>query len=259
MRSWLSLVRIEYSTLVFVGVVAGAALASGSLSGSYVWRALGLALVAGAVFAHNDFIDLAGDKALGRRERPLVTGAITPDQALFTSVLLFAAGLFVSFIAGGLLGIVVVALSLIGVAYNAFLKRVPLIGNMIVAAYYSVPLLYGNVVADGSFDNLRPYIVLFASGAFLAGLGRELLGSAKDVEGDRVTGVSSLPMLVGEELALKLIVSLWVLAVIVSLLVPLIGYFSLPYVLLIGLFDVVLLSSGYSILKDSSHLNLARA
>jgi 4-hydroxybenzoate polyprenyltransferase len=80
--AWLKLVRIEHALMSMVGVAAGILLAAKSMPGASLspsgWL-LALAVpffINLASFALNDYWDIEADRKNGRKERPLVSGAL---------------------------------------------------------------------------------------------------------------------------------------------------------------------------------------
>jgi 4-hydroxybenzoate polyprenyltransferase len=143
------------------------------------------------------------------------------------------------------------------VAYNAFLKRIPLVGNIVIGASYALPLIFGNALADQSLDSLRPVIILLASLTFLTGSGRELMGTVKDMEGDRKLNAVSPSMLAGVRPVVTFVTLLSIALVALSPL-PLLFLFSIPYAVLIGASGAIRLACAYSAFKDSSYSSLQR-
>jgi geranylgeranylglycerol-phosphate geranylgeranyltransferase len=139
LRAWLSLVRVLYPVLAFCLVIVGAAIAGEQLTFDLFSQALFVVPIVAGSHALNDFFDLPSDAALGRNDRPLVTGKIKPNQALASSILLLATGLALCLYLTAFLIVITTCLVLLGTAYNVFLKRTPLIGNIVVAVSYAVP------------------------------------------------------------------------------------------------------------------------
>ncbi|OIO26812.1 hypothetical protein AUJ14_00930 [Candidatus Micrarchaeota archaeon CG1_02_55_22] len=256
LSDWLALARFEHGVMTLVGVLLGALMAGGSADLRLVAAALGPAIITLAAFISNDCFDVATDKALGRTDRPLVSGRVSLRNAHLASVAFFAVGLALAFYAGFALFVIAFAYSLAAVAYNAFLKRLPLVGNLYVASSMAVPFVYGAVAAAGVRG--VPYLVwVFALLAFVAGVGRELLITTRDVEGDRHVGALTLPMVLGAYFTLALSLVLFIVAVFVSFL-PLAQNSSMSYAVLVGACDAILLYSGVSALNDPSFKNLSR-
>ena len=114
--------------------------------------------------------------------------------------------------------------------YSVWLKKVPFVGNLIVALFCAgVP---GVLVLADRESLLELFVLdaplaattlqtclLFMSFAFVATLLRELVKDIEDVRGDRAAGRRTLPVLLGEERSRWLAIGLGVL-VILSMLTP---------------------------------------
>jgi geranylgeranylglycerol-phosphate geranylgeranyltransferase len=257
LKAWLSLLRTIYPMMAYSQVIIGAAIVGEQLTFDLFLQALFVIPTIASSNALNDFFDLPSDRALGRADRPLVSGKITPNQALAASALLLITGLALCLYLAAFLIVATAIVVILGVAYNAFLKRMPLVGNIIIGFSYALPLIYGNALADQSLNSLRPVIILLASLTFLTGFGRELMGTVKDMEGDRKLNAVSLPMLVGVRPVVTSVTTLSIALAALSPL-PLLFLFSIPYAVLIGASGAIRLACAYSAFKDSSYSNLQR-
>ncbi len=177
-------------------VVTVLSLALGIAAGLEPWR-LGLLVV--AVFAgqvsvglSNDAIDGARDAAVGRTDKPIAGGALTPERALAVAV----GALVVALLLSAPLGAALVAAHASALAsawaYNAGLKSTPLSIVPFVLSFGLFP----------SFATLAgPDPALAASWAALAGaaLGAavHLTNVVRDLDDDRRTGVRGLPHRLG--------------------------------------------------------------
>ena len=159
-------------------------------------------LITAAGNMQNDLRDRLTDR-LSHPDRPLVSGAISHSVARTGMSILYLGGLgaamMLSSIALAIAGIVVLGLTL----YNYRLSRGILAGNLAVAIMGALPILYGGLcVANIGFPRL-PVVVAAALIAFWLHLARELLKDVIDIEGDRAAGRRTLPMIIGETLAIR--------------------------------------------------------
>ena len=96
MRALLPLLRLRLLPSAFCDVLAGAAIA-GSLIEAELPRLLALLAASGLLYtggmAWNDVADVERDRALGRREKPLVAGSVRLGVAALLATSLSAAGL----------------------------------------------------------------------------------------------------------------------------------------------------------------------
>ncbi len=181
-----------------VSIAAGAAVGRAESFGTPAWVILAGMLVAGGGNAVNDVYDREGDRRI-KPHRPIPAGHISPKGAALCSAVLFLAGWLLSLrggcVAFGLVSGWVVLL----VAYSARLKRVSLVGNLVVSAVVASAFLLGGVTGRDPFQSLIP-----AGLAFLFHFGREIIKDVEDREGDAATGVRTFAVRSGEGRALRL-------------------------------------------------------
>ncbi len=275
--AWHRLFRSEHALITFLGVLVGAmlgirdfripidAFSVNSIAGLdlpfFLWiivAAIGPALITLAAFALNDYFGYETDRANKRKDRPIVAGEIKRQHALYAALVLFAVGLYLTY----LVNFTVFALSAVYVAlcflYDNFLKKLPLAGNAFIALTMSGPFIYGSLTVS---TGVSPVVALLAAIAFLVGLGRELLNTLRDIEGDKKIGASTLPMLLGGKNTAILSSLLIISAVLLSLL-PFFGsYLRAPFFYAVFLIpcNVLLLLTVYKALKSQDNLSLKQA
>ena len=140
-------------------------------------------------------------------------------------------------------------------AYSVSLKRLPFVGNFLVALYCAgVPgiLVVTERRALGQLIELNPALgmdtlrvcLLFMAFAFVATLLRELVKDMEDLRGDRQEGRQTLPVLLGITTSRRLAVVLGIM-VIFSILSPIFlgwpAFLQPPMLICIGLLIVAIL------------------
>jgi 4-hydroxybenzoate polyprenyltransferase len=155
---------------------------------------VGSAVLAGqaAIGWCNDWLDADRDRAVGRRDKPVVQGAVTP--ALLRTATLAASVLAVvlSLLLGVVPGVLLLVLAASGLAYDAGLKRTVLSPLPYLTGFGALP---AGVVAAAPGTPLAPWW-LVAAGAALGGAAH-VANVAPDVDDDLATGVRGLPHRVG--------------------------------------------------------------
>ena len=138
----------------------------------------------------NDIYDLEVDR-VNRPDRPIPSGRVTVREASRLSLVMLAAGLVCAFLSLNPLAVAIaIAYALVSWLYNSRAKRTGLPGNLIVASSLAIPFIYGGAVAGGSIGG--SLLLMMALTAFFSGVGREVVKSMADVEGDARRHVNSL-------------------------------------------------------------------
>ena len=223
------LFRIEHALLLAVAVLLGELLASSAqpaqLSGLPVplLPALPLLICSLAVpvfiemgsFALNDYLDVKSDKENQRSDRPIASGEIPPRAALLAAAACYILGIAAALPLPPAALYITLLFAILSIAYNFKLKELPLVGNLYIAASMAIPFLFGSLVVAPS---ILPQIWAIALVAFIVGLGREIIKSAEDVEGDvKHRRARTLPVVIGRKNSLMLAAILYALAVPLSL------------------------------------------
>ncbi|MEM6337233.1 MAG: geranylgeranylglycerol-phosphate geranylgeranyltransferase [Bacteroidota bacterium] len=193
------LVRPVNFVLFFAGVLIGGLLyADGEpIQGDALRRLVtamcSAALIGAGANAINDVFDIEIDR-INRPNRPLPAGTVSTRTALLvwgvTSALGVAAALTLSV---AHVGIAVLSVGLL-YAYSAQLKRMPLWGNLAVAVTVGLAPVYGALAAGGL--GLAWLASVFA---FATTLIRELVKDLEDIDGDRVHGARTFPIVAGQK------------------------------------------------------------
>ena len=194
---------------------------------SLVLQSLGFAFAIGFANIQNDILDLESDK-MNRPERPLVTGKVSVKAArrawivMFVLMLLCGGGdsLIQTFSDNGLFfwkrltAICYLSfplwffllLGLLLIAYNKWLKHIPLLKNMTVAFLCTTPLLFAaqhfvqfntSCVHTEFLWAIIPAIPF----AFLLTTAREIYKDLEDETGDLKAGIMTFPLIAGSETA----------------------------------------------------------
>lgn len=186
MYAYIKLIRPGNCMLAATGVIVGGVIAIGA-SALATQNLLQTLLAMIVVFLStaggntlNDYTDREVDK-INHPERPIPSGKIKPDNALFFSAGLFSLAFPFALLATQRLGltiILVIAIALM-LAYEFKFKLEGLSGNIIVSLLTALVFVYGGM----AFGN--PLLTLpFALISFLASLYREIVKDIEDVHGD---------------------------------------------------------------------------
>lgn len=156
-----------------------------------------------AANALNDVVDFEIDK-INRPIRPLPSGSVAKQTALFISILLSGTGtLFCLELSepAKIIGIVI-AMPLM-VIYSKYLKGIPLLGNIAIAFILGLSFLF----CGAAFNNMAPMWIPMVL-AFGLTFVRELVKDIADMEGDVSVGLRTFPISAGIDKAIQLTVFL---------------------------------------------------
>ncbi len=235
-------------------VIVGAVLAGGLQVINTSWPSVTAGYLTGFILTAssmvlNDYADQKID-AINEPTRPLPSGAISPRVALAYGLLWMILGLVLASTIGLVSLLAATVAWLLFLAYTTVGKKTGLPGNILVSVCVATPFLYGAVVMGRSIE-LR--IAIFASIAFLANLGREVIKGIVDIQGDNSRGVRTVAVRFGANHAALLSVLFLLSAVGLSALPLLLQMVSalyyLPFILVT---DFGLVFTALSILRDPS-------
>ncbi|MFH1102087.1 MAG: UbiA family prenyltransferase [Methanobacteriota archaeon] len=209
-----------------------------------------------STFALNDYYDVGIDRTNKRMDRPLVRGDLSPKTALILFIILFPLGILCSYFVNPTCFLIALITALFAILYDAFLKKIKLLGNFFIAYVMAIPFVFGGAaVLTNNFLVLQvhPAIFIIACIAFLAGAGREIMKDVMDYEGDRILGVRSFPRYIGLRGSNGISAVFYLIAIALSFFpffLPGFGvyYQNIPYFVLVFLTDTMLLSTSIQLL-----------
>jgi 4-hydroxybenzoate polyprenyltransferase len=176
----------------------------------------------------NDVMDQETD-AVNRPNRPLSTGAVNRNTAVTMMVVLFSIGtiaaMFLSF--ESKLVAIGIALPLL-ILYSIRLKKLPLIGNIVVAMLLGFTFLFCGFVFNGVQHMIVP-----ATLAFGLTLIRELVKDIADMEGDKKASMRTFPIAAGMRTSVSLSVFLAMITGLGALLPYRFGLYGNLYLIIL--------------------------
>ncbi|MBI5224292.1 geranylgeranylglycerol-phosphate geranylgeranyltransferase [Candidatus Micrarchaeota archaeon] len=245
LNDWLKLARIEHSALVAIAIVISQALSAKFSGGSFaityanLFPALGPFFITAGAFILNDYFGFETDRLNGRKERPIVGGRIGKEIALKASLFLMCLGLLLSLFVNFNCFAIALVFAFLSAIYDKVLKPLPLVGNVFIASSMAISFIYGNFAVALV---IQPIILLFVGISFFAGVGRELIITLRDVEGDRKIGAKTLPMALGPKNTILLAAVLFGIAIMLSWQ-PMQQQYVSPYAFLIYANNLLLIKS----------------
>ena len=230
-------------TAVSVGV---GALTSGVCADlrQVIVAAASAALIAAAGNIYNDLKDLEIDR-INRPQRPLPAGRISTRAAAVEAAVLGLAGWLLSL----WLGPVLCGLASGVVLYSTFLKSTVLWGNLMVSVLAAASFPYGALAAG---DIGRAWLP--AAFAFLFHFAREVIKDMEDVVGDRQRGVVTLSLRLGPRRSGAVAAAVLAVLMAVTALPWALEVYGAPYLIAIGLMDMLLLAVTFRMIRAGGRL-----
>ncbi|MDP2363107.1 MAG: geranylgeranylglycerol-phosphate geranylgeranyltransferase [Ignavibacteria bacterium] len=149
------------------------------------------ALVAASGNIINDIYDIETDK-ISHPNRVLVLGNITKKEAVYLSNFINTIAIILTSRLSDILLLIVVISIIVLFFYSFYLKKLPLVGNVVVAFLTGLAFIYGGFAAGNPAAAIVPAVF-----AFLINLIREIVKDMEDVKGDTKAGVITFPVMFG--------------------------------------------------------------
>ncbi|HQF41687.1 MAG TPA: geranylgeranylglycerol-phosphate geranylgeranyltransferase [Ignavibacteriaceae bacterium] len=176
-----------------------------------ILSSLAAALTAAAGNIINDIFDIETDKT-AHPDRVLTTGRLTKTEAMIEYFLLnIIAGIIAIYLSPKLFIIVVFSILLLYL-YSAYLKKIPLVGNISVAVLTGLAFIYGGFTVENPMSAIIP-----ATFAFFINLVREIVKDIQDIEGDKKQNILTFPIRAGIKSAKKLTIGLIIVLIVFTL------------------------------------------
>jgi geranylgeranylglycerol-phosphate geranylgeranyltransferase len=228
-KAFLIIIRPVNAFITFASVIVAAFICS---VGEMPWFSVLLAsfaamftLAAGNIM--NDFLDVEIDK-VNRPNRPLASGKISKSSAIFLYILLIAVSLILSWFINLNASIIVLITTILLFLYSKYLKRIPLVGNILVGFLTGLVFIFGGIAVNNPEAAIIP--ALFA---FLINLIREIVKDMEDVEGDEKTGIKTFPIRFGFNNSKLLILLLTLILILYTLYPFLIQLYKIEYFIIV--------------------------
>lgn len=154
------------NTLIFIPLIL-----AGRAGDLEAWISCGLGflawgLVASAAYLVNDLKDLASDRHHpSKRHRPIAKGDLPANIAVIAGVAIGACGLLLSAILGKSPFIILLVYAVASIAYSFGLKRLPILDVLILAALFTMRLVFGIAVAAVPAS---PWLLVFSMFVFMS-------------------------------------------------------------------------------------------
>lgn len=178
-------------------------------------------------YLFNDFMDAKAD-AINRPVTNYLSNQRLRNIALFTSIILACLAISLGFLMSYKLGTLITFIISLLFVYSVALKRLPLIGNLIVAILGAFSIYILLAYDDNLNKNL---ILIFSFNAFGLHLIREIIKDAEDMDGDGMAGYKTFPWIAGTKATRILLIVLlffYILVFTTCVRLMMMRYFSAP-------------------------------
>ena len=227
-----------------------------SIYGDYSVLKIILAGLSGALTASagnviNDYFDINIDK-INRQGRVLPKGELTLKEALNFYIFLTGIALLFSVFISLLALLEVFFAAALLFLYSYKIKKIPLLGNFVVAFLTGFAFIYGGIAVNNVEAAMIP--ALFA---FLINFIREIVKDMEDIEGDKQQGINSYPAVHGFKKAKTLIVFITIVLIILTVFPFIQELYKIEYFLVVMIFvNPLLVYIIKSLFDDDSNKNL---
>ncbi len=208
--------------------------------------ALVVFVIMGAGNALNDYFDCKID-AVNKPERPIPSGRMSKNTAAIYAAVLFMVGVVLAFYMGPLEGIIAALSSILLILYAYKLKKISLVGNASIALLTGLCFIFAGVVVNNI--NVSSALAFYA---FFMTMAREMVKDIEDVEGDKMEGATTFPIIHGKRLAGQISASIMLFASLTSPILYFMGFLTVLYIPVLLIAIVLFLNCAHSILKDQS-------
>lgn len=264
MPGYITLIRSGNCLMAGVSAAIGTLIASLTLNMLFPVDALyvfvAVFFITGAGNTINDVFDAEIDK-INKPHRPIPSGAIRKNDALYFSILLFVAGILTAaFIRPPEtelpIALYIAAInSVILIEYARTLKRTPFLGNLAVGYLTGSTFLFGGAVFG--VGGLWSVGILFTLSMF-ATLGREIVKDIEDIEGDKAMGADTLPIRIGARKSAYVAAFFGMAAMLLSPLPFMMNMVSLGYILIVGVADAIFIVAIVHMLHNNDPVASSR-
>ena len=255
-KDLITLIRVPNSFLVGFAVIVGIVLASPKMFFSLA-SVLGFLtgfFISAYSMVLNDRYDIEVDR-INKPSRPLPSGRVSVSTAITYAFVLLIIGLLMALLTSIPNLIIAICFALLAWFYSYWGKKKGLVGNVMVAASVSIPYLYGGFAVG---VHLYPLVIFLTITSFLAAWGREVIKTISDIAGDEVRNVRSVARLYGEGVAARLGATLFLAAVLSTVLPLVANVVGLVFAIAIIVPDAIFIHASLSILKEPSASNAIR-
>jgi len=214
-----------------------------------IFASLAAALVTAGGNIVNDIYDIETDR-ISHPDRALVQGLISKKEAFILYNIFNTLAIIVSSRLTDLLLIIVLISIIVLFTYSYRLKKIQLVGNIVIALLTGLAFIYGGFVSGNPVAAIVPAVF-----AFLINLNREIVKDIQDIEGDTKAGIITFPIKFGFKKS-KILILIFTISLILYTLYPFITeLYKIEYFIVVMVFVNPLLVLSLKFLFDSKKEN----
>ena len=245
MNPYIDILRPTNALMAFIAVLLMAIIGH-TYNYEIILGSLCVFIATGSGNTINDYYDYEIDR-INAPNRPIPSGKIELKRALYYSLILFLVSIILGFIISLENGIVVILCTILMIIYAYDLKQRCFIGNLCVAILTGLTFVFGGLITKDV--NLGFILGFFA---FLMTLSMEIIKDIEDIEGDKKEDAHTLPIIYGTKKAVMLAVILNIITCILSPLLYYYNIFSIVYLIIIIIADIIFVYSAYLAVQNQS-------
>ncbi len=206
----------------------------------------------------NDVFDYKIDE-INKPNRPIPSGRISLKNARNYSYVLFGIGIILSLIISYLINsiwpaVIVIPAVIIMYFYARNLKAMPLIGNITVAILTGFCFVIAGTVISCATSSLKILFISIYLGLFAVfmTLAREIVKDMEDIEGDKLEGARTFPILYGKRISSIIAIVLIVITTLMCPILYIFKIFNIFYMIVMIVPIIMFLYCAYSLKLDPS-------
>ena len=140
----------------------------------------------------NDIYDIQIDR-INRPNRVLVKNPNLTRFFITASIIMIVLSLLLAFLLNTYsLFIIIISIPML-ILYSSIFKKIPIIGNLIVASFLALVFIFVEISSLGSFSHLMPEAFIAFSISFI----REIIKDVEDYSGDKKLNIKTAPIYFG--------------------------------------------------------------
>jgi geranylgeranylglycerol-phosphate geranylgeranyltransferase len=239
LKGYLSLMRPLNAVVTFLAILSAGVMAADTwwTNSSMLIAAASGTLIGSAGNIINDVFDRAIDR-INKPHRAIASGIVSPAGGIVWAALCGLAGILLGMALGPAALAIALSSAVLLYLYSALLKRIPLLGNLVVGLVTGAAFIYGGVAAGVPFAG-----VVAAVFACAMNIGREIIKDVEDMPGDQAAGHRTLPLLAGARPAMLLAAMVLLATAAASVLPWTLRQFSFWYLPLVLVVDALILAA----------------